>query len=130
MGTVTDRIGSKTTMVVSLILQVGSLAWLQFSNNLTGLYVFALFFGFGYGGLSCVQSLVTAEFYGLISLGVIVATMNLGYDIGGSFGPLAAGYIYDVSESYRVAFIFCLAMAVIALVTGLLLNPPQKKKAG
>jgi MFS family permease len=127
MGFVSDRLRVKPSAVLCLSLMTAALVWLQFAPGLWQLYLFAVVFGFGYGGLSCLQSLIAAELYGLMSLGVITAIFSCTFDVGGGIGPVIAGLIYDVSLSYQWAFVLCLALVVIALAISLMLKHPVKK---
>jgi hypothetical protein len=76
---------------VALSLVLASLLWLQISDTLWKLYVFAGVFGFAYGGVSCMQSLIAAELFGLTSLGLITAISSFTGNIGGAVGPVAGG---------------------------------------
>jgi MFS family permease len=130
MGFVTDRLRVKPSMILCLAIMTIALVWLQFSAGIWQLYLFALVFGFGYGGLSCLQSLIAAELYGLLSLGVITAIFSFSFDLGGAVGPVLAGYIFDLSRSYYWAFLICLALVAAALIMGLTLKPPVKRNTG
>ncbi len=127
MGLITDRLKVKPCAVLCLGLMTSALVWLQFSPGLWQLYLFAAVFGFGYGGLSCLQSLIAAELYGLLSVGVITAIFSCMFDVGGGIGPVLAGFIFDVSLSYQWAFVLCLVLVVIALGISLTLKPPAKR---
>jgi MFS family permease len=127
MGMITDRIRVKFSAVVSLGLLTVSLLGLLWANDLGRLYAFAVIFGFGYGGLSCLQALISAELFGLGALGVITAMFSFSFNIGGAAGPVIAGYIFDVSESYRWAFLGCFVVIAIALAISLALSPPKKQ---
>ncbi len=126
VGTMTDKLKVKTSTIISLGSLASAMLWLQYSHDLWQLYVFAVIFGFGYGGLSCLQALIAAELYGLISLGVITASFSFSFNIGGAVGPFLAGYIFDVSQSYTWAFLICLMVAVTGLIISLMLKPPRK----
>jgi OFA family oxalate/formate antiporter-like MFS transporter len=125
IGGVTDKIRVKTSVIICLSLLALALAWLQFSDNLWQLYIFGILFGVGYGGLSCLQSLIAAELYGLLALGVITALFSFSFDIGGAIGPYLAGYIFDVNSSYFWAFLICLLVALAALLISTTLKPPH-----
>jgi MFS family permease len=127
IGLIADRIRVKPAAILSLGLMTIALLWLQQADNPWKLYVFAVFFGFGYGGLSCLQSLMAAELFGLLSLGVITGFFSLSFDIGGAIGPWLAGFIFDKSGSYTWAFILCLGAIMISLLTCLTLKPPKTK---
>jgi MFS family permease len=48
--------------------------------------------------------------------------------IGIIVGPVMAGYIFDVTNSYQVAFIICASMAFISLVSSASLSLSKGKK--
>jgi MFS family permease len=127
IGAITDRVKVKTSVIVCLSLLTTALFWLQFSNSLWQLYLFAILFGMGYGGLSCLQSLIAAELYGLLTLGVITALFSFSFNIGGALGPFLAGYIFDVSSSYFWAFLGCILVALTGLIISTTLKPPRKR---
>jgi predicted MFS family arabinose efflux permease len=127
MGIVTDRLRAKTSLVICLVLMAASMVVLLYSDNLTRLYLAAAVFGFSYGGLSCLQPLLAAELYGLLALGVITAIFGLSFDIGGAIGPVVAGHIFDIDQSYWWAFISCLALVAAALVVGIAIKMPKTK---
>jgi MFS family permease len=126
LGSVTDRLQVKGTTIISLVLLTVSLIWLQQAGNLWKLYVFAVVFGFGYGGLSCVQSLLAVELFGLSTVGVITAIFSFSFNVGGAVGPVLAGYIFDVNGSYQWAFLICLISIALALLISLSLKPSKK----
>jgi len=49
----------------------------------------------------------------------------LGFTAGGAVGPLVTGYIYDVTESYRIAFLVCAFVGVAGIILSTLLRPPR-----
>lgn len=126
-GIIVDKAPIKKTTIFCLFLMVVALSWLLFGNDLWKLYLFAIFFGFSYGGLSCMQSLMAAELFGLGILGVVTAIFSFSFGLGGSIGPLMAGLIVDFGGNYQWAFLACLIMVVIALGISTDLKPPQKR---
>jgi MFS family permease len=126
MGGLSDRIRVKIATIACLSLLTVALAWLPFAADLWHFYLFAVIFGFGYGGMSCLQSLIGAELFGLTALGVITAVFSLSFDIGGGALPVLAGHIYDVSGSYNAAFLVCIAVIAVGLIISLSLKPPRK----
>ncbi len=125
-GGMTDKLRVKGATITGLVLLTISLIWLLQADNLWKLYAFAVIFGFGYGDISCIQSLLAVELFGLTSVGVMTAIFSFGVNLGGAIGPVLAGYIFDVSGSYKWAFLVCLILVVIALVINFLLKAPKK----
>ena len=125
IGTLTDKLKVRVTTILCLVILVTALTWLQFADNLWKLYLFAVVFGFGYGGLSCLQALIAAELFGLVSMGVITAVFSFSFNIGGAVGPVMAGYLFDSRGSYRWAFLICVFAAGIAFIISLFVKPPH-----
>jgi MFS family permease len=69
MGAVADRIGGKQVNIICFILMALTLIWLIFINQTWELWLFAIVFGFGQGGLSTTLAPIVAELFGLKSHG-------------------------------------------------------------
>ena len=117
MGGVSDRIGRKVSAVICAFLQAGAMIWLIWSGELWMLYLFAVVYGIGYGGFDPPTVALIGDTFGLRSLGMVMGALVFGWGIGAAIGPAAGGYIYDVNNSYIIAF---LAGALFMLLAGLL----------
>ncbi len=124
MGLANDKIGGKRSLIICFVLLIISLIWLQFASKAWMLFFFAFIYGFAHGGLFTVMSPMVAEFFGTGSHGVLFGTVLFSGTIGGSVGPLLAGYIFDVTGSYQAAFIMMTALAFIGFVLIIFLRPP------
>ena len=62
MGAVSDRIGRKMALAISLILEGIMMVWLLYSSDIWMFYFFAIIFGFGYGGTPLPFPLWPAKF--------------------------------------------------------------------
>ena len=127
MGIVSDRIGVKSTLITALSIMVTAFLWLQMADTLWMLYLFALLFGFAYGAMILLQPLIGVKMFGLISLGTITGVIVFAYTFGGAFGSPITGYIFDVTQSYRLAFIICIALAAAGLALTFFIRKPPKK---
>lgn len=126
LGNIGDRIGNKRVYIICFILMSTSLLWLVFVRSIWGLYLFAIAFGFAYGGSATSQSPLVASLFGVKSHGLIMGAVNNGFTIGCTVGPIVAGYIFDVSLSYRLAFLVSIAFGILGLVFTLALQPIEK----
>lgn len=127
MGTANDRIGGKTSLIVGLIILIAALLWLQVASSAWMLFLFAVMYGFTHGALFTVMSPTIAEFFGTESHGQIFGMVLFCGTLGGSVGPLLAGYIFDLTGTYRAAFITLTFMALIGLVLIAMLRPMAKR---
>ena len=101
--------------------------WLQFAQLLWQLFLFAVVYGFAHGGFYALISPVVAEFFGLRSHGLIFGSIVFVSSIGGALGPLAAGYIFDLSSSYHAAFLLVLAFSAMGFIAILVSGSGEKK---
>ena len=74
---------------------------------------FALAFGFAMGADYMLIPLVTAECFGLVTLGKLLSLIVMGYSLGQWFAPWLAGRIFDQYHTYDPAWII---MAIIATI--------------
>jgi len=127
MGSAGDRIGNKLAITTCFILMSAALLWLLVTKELWMFYLFAVVFGFAYGGWAALISLMVAELFGLSSLGVILGAVNFGLTIGEAIGPALAGRIFDITGSYQPAFLICVGLSIIAIILALFLKPITRK---
>jgi MFS family permease len=123
-GSITDRVGSKPPLIVNLILMSGALFWLVAAGELWMFYLFAVIFGFAYGGLAAMESPIVAELFGLSSHGVIMGVASFGFTAGGAVGPLVAGRIFDIFGEYQLAFLVCAVVCISGIILAWRLKPP------
>ncbi len=127
IGSVADRIGNRLALIICFILLAIALVWLMVIKEVLMFYLFAAIFGLGYGGVEALKSPMTADLFGLRSHGVILGVTFLGDCIGGVVGPVLAGGIFDVTGSYKPAFLVCISASVLALMLTSLLRPTNSE---
>ncbi len=123
IGIAFDRMGSRSALIVAFIIMIVALAWLQLAKELWTFYLFAVIFGFAWGGIATVMSPVVAELFGLRAHGTILGVVLFSWGIGATIGPLVTGHIFDASGSYYLAFVICAVLSVMGVILALLLRP-------
>jgi OFA family oxalate/formate antiporter-like MFS transporter len=104
-GKISDIKGRKTPLVILALLRAGVLIGLIWAHELWMFYIFAISFGISIGGTSVVIAALSVDIFGKRSIGVFMGTFDmLGY-IGSAIGAFTGGLVYDVSNSYALAFI-------------------------
>lgn len=120
MGAISDRIGRKSTIVICVSVQALAIIWLMWSRQLWMLYVFAVVFGFSYGGASPAFAAQVSDTFGLSRLGSIFGGLDLGFGLGAAIGPAIGGWIFDTTHSYLMAFVLgVVELVIVAVATGL-----------
>jgi MFS family permease len=78
---------------------------------------------FGCGGIGALASTLIAELFGIKSHGLILGALNFTITLGSAAGPYLAGLIFDISNSYQLAFILFIALGLIGLILVIILKP-------
>jgi MFS family permease len=116
MGKASDNIGRKKVAIICSLLQAGALAWLIWSQDLWMLYVFAVVYGFASGGLFPPATALVGDIFGLRNIGLIMGVLNIGAGIGSAIGPFIGGFVFDLKNSYSIAFLVGIVAKLIATV--------------
>ena len=120
-GFLSDKVGSRLLLIACISLATLALLWLLFAKEIWMLYIFAVIFGIGYGGIVLLQTVISAELFGLGSLGMVLATLMFCGTIGGALGAPLAGSIFDITGSYGLAFLICVIICALAIILSLIL---------
>lgn len=123
MGSASDRVGSKLALVICFAILLATLLWLQLAEELWMLYLFAAVYGFAHGGFFALVSPTVADLFGTSSQGAILGGVFFSGSIGLAIGPVLAGYIFDITDSYRIAFLIMTALSTVGLVLAASLRP-------
>jgi len=84
------------------------------------LYLFALVFGFASEGIGSAMAALVSDIFGLGKIGATFGVLELGFGIGAAIGPVLGGLIFDVTNSYFMAFLIgALVMVVSTLLIAL-----------
>lgn len=129
LGSAGDRIGNRQVLIIGFVLMSASFFWLVPAMELWKLYLFAIVFGFAYGGSGMAPSPLAAAMFGVRSHGSIYGVLNFAFSMGSAIGPFATAYIFDVTGGYEVAFIASAAVGILGLVFTAMLKQVRGKTA-
>jgi len=82
--------------------------------------------GLGFGGWLPSMSMFVSTQFGLKYYSLIFGMLGLAQGLGGAIGPLFAGYTYDATNSYHLAFIVFLALYAVSIPATLLIRRPRQ----
>lgn len=122
-GTLSDRVGRKIPAVICAMLQAVSLIWLIWIGELWMFFVFAIIFGYGWGGLGSQITVLVGDVFGTKNIGSVMGVITSGWMFGGTIGPALGGIIYDATGNYTVAFAVAAAGMILTTVFALLIRP-------
>ncbi|MDA0824223.1 MAG: MFS transporter [Proteobacteria bacterium] len=126
LGALSDRIGRKVTIVISLVSQVIAFTLFLNAGSTTALYLGAAAFGLFYGSFATLFPALVGDLFGSTHAGAIGGFIFAIAGILGGWGPALAGYLRDVQGDYRLVFLSC----VVAALCGLLLFAVQPRPRG
>ena len=78
--------------------------WLITASSVWMFFLFAIVFGFFYGGHVPQLPALVGETLGLEHMGTVLGATSFFWGVGGAIGPYLAGYIVDTTGSYAWAF--------------------------
>jgi MFS family permease len=104
-GWISDRIGGLRTLLLGSVLQgVALLLFLPF-DGLVSLYVVAGLFGLFQGGIVPSYALIIREHFSPSQAGARVGTVLMATLFGMAMGGWMSGAVFDLTGSYRAAFV-------------------------
>ena len=113
-GFLAERYPPRRLLTLVYIVGAAGIAVLLGASTSGQAYVFAVLHGAAVGGIATVTTLLLADYYGRRHLGSIYG-LNRSVQVAGfAAGPLVAGAVYDISDSYTGAFAAFLALSVVA----------------
>jgi MFS family permease len=104
-GWICDRIGGIRTLLLGSTLQgIALLLFLPF-DGLVSLYVISALFGLFQGGIVPSYAIIVREYFSPREAGVRVGTVLMATLFGMALGGWMSGVIFDVTGSYKAAFV-------------------------
>ena len=112
-GFIADRVGGLRTLLLGSALQGVALVLYALFDGLTSLYVISALFGLFQGGIVPSYAIIVREYFSpreaATRLGIILMATLFGMALGG----WVSGAIFDLTGSYRAAFINGIAWNVL-----------------
>jgi len=127
MGWLADRIPKKYVMLIAFSAVAGAVPLLYTGDVSRMAYVFAAVFGFGMGADYMMIPLMTAECFGVRSLGKLMGIIITTDSLGQAFTPVIVGRLFDVHRNYNLGFALVAAMAVAGAVTVVFIRPDRAR---
>jgi len=120
-GMICDHIGGLRTLVMGSALQgIALLLFLPF-DGLVSLYVIAALFGLFQGGIVPAYAIIVREHFSPAEAGSRVGMIIMFTMLGMALGGWMSGAIYDLTGSYRAAFLNGIAWNLVNLTIALTL---------
>ena len=128
-GWITERFAARYVLAAVAVTVGISSALFIIANSTPEILLYSVLFGFGVGGLLSVPPVGYADYYGRRSLGAIRGVTEPLTSFGQAIGAVASGVIFDLTDSYRLAFMAFAVMGGLATVLVLFARPPRRPVA-
>jgi MFS family permease len=121
-------------LIEKRLLNIGLLLGLSISVLVMGwsaeplpFTVFMVVYSLAYGGLASLQEPIRADYFGTKAFATIQGVSRTVTTVGTFLGPVIAGFCYDVTRSYTIAFAVFAGVSVISTVLMFLAKRPRCK---
>jgi MFS family permease len=108
-GFIADRIGGVRTLLLGSVLQGAALFLYLWFDGLTSLYVISALFGLFQGGIVPSYAIIVREYFPPREAGTRLGLILMATLLGMALGGWMSGLIFDLTGSYRAAFLNGLA---------------------
>jgi len=123
VGAFADKLDKRLLTAGIFALQGFAVLATTWTDSRVLTYVLVLIVGFTIGNVYMMQSLITAEIFGLVSLGTIFGVMALTSQVGSGLGPFLVGWAEDSTGSYTAPFVVTGVVTLLAAVIVLFARP-------
>ncbi len=141
MGLLADRITARYALMIDLFGQSGFLVMLTYFAGAsisiplmdpgTALPLFWIFvgcFGFFLGAFGALTPLIVQDAFGVRFYGSIMGVMSITMGVSSFLGPIIAGWSFDATGSYRVAFLLIAALFFTGAMSLFLAGNPTRRE--
>lgn len=104
-GIAADRFSKALLTGAAMLCSAAGLALFSTVHHEWQLVYVLPFFGVGFGAAVPLRAAIQGEYFGLKAYGTIQGMLFTASTIGAFFGPLLAGFLYDSTADYRLAFL-------------------------
>jgi len=126
VGYIVDRVPKKNAMAFFYLIIGSAIPLLFHAGRPVAAWSFAVVFGFAMGADYMLIPLVTAECFGVASLGKLLALIIMGYSVGQWVAPWVAGRLFDMYRNYDSAWKLMAASGVLGAAAVYAVAIPKK----
>jgi len=113
-GTLGDYFNKRLLLTAIMLIQALGVLIFAYASNIFHVYAFLVIYGLAYGGAIPLLMAFRGELFGRERFATISGAMAPFRMIGNVVGPVFAGYMFDVTGSYRLAFQVFVLLAVLS----------------
>ena len=127
-GAMGDRIDHRKLYWMMAVLLMVGLVFYEDSPGKSELVLAAGFQGFATGGVMPMMGIMYSARFGTLSFGRVLGYVNLVIMLG-SFGSIFSGWVFDLTQSYDVAFWIFMGLILPGVIIMFFLPSPEVENA-
>jgi MFS family permease len=128
-GAMSAKLGYRLTLVLLAVLDGVVMLLLIAATSMWAFYLLAAAVGFAFSATVPVRMAVVPPFFGLRGIGTIIGLTALSFSVGAIAGPFLAGYIFDSTASYHLAFLMLGSLLLAGALALQFLRAPRARGA-
>jgi sugar phosphate permease len=113
-GALGDFLSKRLLLSFTMLFQALGVLILAYAKSVLHIYIFVIIYGLAYGGAIPLLMAIRGDLFGRESFAKISGLMAPFKTLGGVGGPIFAGYIFDLTGSYRIAFQIFAILAIFS----------------
>ncbi|MCW4012220.1 MAG: MFS transporter [Candidatus Bathyarchaeota archaeon] len=113
-GFLGDYIEKRKLLAVTMIIQGIGVLVFAYASTIAHVYIFVVLYGLTYGGCIPLLMAFRGDLFGRKKFAQMSGIMSPFRTIGNVIGPVFAGYLFDVTGSYKIAFITFTCIAIMS----------------
>ena len=118
-------LGYRWTLVLLTALNAVALLLFVFAGSAWVFYLLSVLVGFAFSATVPVRMGVTPPLFGLKAIGALLGLTALAFSVGAIVGPFLAGYIFDSTGGYDLAFLIFGVLLLVGAVALYFLRAPR-----
>lgn len=130
-GMLSDKIGRKATMFICFVFQAVLVFLLSRASSgsllasVSILAIISALIGGNYGANLSLFPSITKDFYGLKNFGTNYGLVFTAWGVGGFMLALLAGKLYDVYQTFALAYYGASTLLILAAIMAIFVKPPH-----
>ena len=125
-GWIGDRIDKRLIMALCMWMHAAALILFAHADSRFDSTVFAIVHGTAWGVRGTLINAIRADYFGRASYATISGFASLIIMIGMTIGPLFAGFLHDLTGTYRQAFMILAGLSALGSVALMLARKPAR----
>ncbi len=124
-GYFADQLPKTLMIAFFMFIQGAGILVIALFDSVLMAYVFAVFYGVGFGGRSPLTTAIRGDYFGRKAFATIMGMSQLPMNLAMIVAPLFAGYMFDTTGTYIVPFTTFAALSLLGAVLMLFVRKPE-----